>query len=326
MGMYKDSVMILAEQNNGRIHPISYELLAKGQQIAAKKRCPLVAVLIGTVDDQKADLNYYGADMVVCVEHPKWYDLPEENIYAQTLYQVVKKLEPAILLVGATNFGRSLAPKTAALLGCGLTADCIELDVDEDGGLIQIRPAFSENILAHIKSRQYPQMATVRYKEFSKGQPDYQRPVKQMNVTIEIDNQTKVKVIEQVVVEQVDLANAQVVISGGRGLRESEDFKLLHRLAEKIPGAVVGSSRPMVEEGYISKAHQVGYSGHRVKPRLYVACGISGAPQHLAGMKQADYIIAINKDPSAPIFQVADVGIVGDLYEIVPELIKELEG
>ncbi len=325
MTEYKDCVMVFAEQNNGKIHPVSYELLNKGKDIARKKNCKLVSTILGDVTDEKVELIYYGADAVICPNDNEEFNEPNENVYAKALYSIVKEVEPSVLLIGATNFGRSLAPKTASLLSCGLTADCVELDVDDDGGLIQIRPAFSENILAHIKSREFPQMATVRYKEFDKAERDETREVKIVEVDTGERIKSSVKIIEKIVTEKVDLANANVVVAGGRGIKEPKDFELLYNLASKIDGAVVGASRPIVEDGFISKAHQVGYSGHRVKPKLYIACGVSGAPQHLAGMKESEYIIAINKDASAPIFEIADIGIIGDLYEILPELIKELE-
>lgn len=323
---YKGSVMIYAEQNNGKIHPISYELLNKGGEVAKKKGVKLIAALVGPMELDENELIKRGADAVFTVKEDGTYDLPEENIYANAMVHIVKEIQPDILLVGATNFGRSMGPKIASLLGCGLTADCTALDVDEeDGALVQIRPAFSENILAHIKSRKFPQMATIRFKEFDEAPIEENRTGEVIEVSKPSAIPKMVEIIKEIKTEQVDLVNADVVVAGGKGLKAKDDFNMLEELAT-ILGGVVGASRPLVEEGFLGKAHQVGYSGHRVKPKLYVACGVSGAAQHIAGMKESEYTIAINSDPSAPIFGVADLGIVGDLYEVVPELIKELKG
>lgn len=326
MDNYKGSVMIYAEQNKGSIHPVSYELLNKGGEIAKKKGVKLIAALIGPMDVDENELIKRGADVVFTVKENGTYDFPDENIYANTMVHMVKEIEPDILLVGATNFGRSMGPKVASLLGCGLTADCTALDVDEeDGALIQIRPAFSENILAHIKSKRFPQMATIRFKEFDEAEIDEEHVGRVIEVSKPSSFPKLIEVLKEIKTEQVDLVNASVVVTGGKGLKSKDDFKMLEELAGLL-GGVVGASRPLVEEDFIGKAHQVGYSGHRVKPNLYVACGVSGAAQHIAGMKESDYTIAINTDPSAPIFNVADMGIVGDLYEVIPELIKELKG
>ena len=326
MDNYKGCVMIYAEQNNGKIHPVSYELLNKGGEVARKKGVRLIAALIGPMEIDENELIRRGADAVFTVKEDDTYSFPDENSYANTLVHMVKEVSPDILLVGATNFGRSMGPKVASLLGCGLTADCTALDVDEeDGALIQIRPAFSENILAHIKSKNFPQMATIRFKEFDEAPINEDHEGEIIEVSKPVSMLQLVEVINEIKTEQVDLVNASVVVTGGKGLKSKDDFKMLNELATLLDG-VVGASRPLVEEGFLGKAHQVGYSGHRVKPNLYIACGVSGAAQHIAGMKESQYTIAINSDPSAPIFNVADLGIVGDLYEVIPELIKQLKG
>lgn len=316
-------VLVFAEQKNGEIHKVSYELLGKGRKIADRLGVFLYSVVLGTTNIKTEELIYRGADKVFYLEDDMFNE-PEELIYKINLVNLINTVKPEICLIGATSFGRSLAPRVAAALRTGLTADCTGLEVDEDGKLIQIRPAFSENILAHIKTETYPQMATVRYKEFSEGKRDISRKGEVIKVEPAYIKDKLVEVVKELKGQEFDITEANVVISGGKGLRSAEDFKMLEELAKAL-GGVVGASRSVVDDGFISKEHQVGYSGNRVKPKIYIACGISGAPQHLAGMKDSDTIIAINSDPSAPIFNVADYGIVGDLYEVVPQLINKIK-
>ena len=245
--------------------------------------------------------------------------------YKQNIVSLVREEKPEIFLVGATRIGRTLGPRIAAALGTGLTADCVELDTDDRGNLVQIRPAFSGNIMAKIKTKTRPQMATVRYKVMEKRRRDPNRRGEVIKKEVRVIENTGTSILGKIESEEVDITEAEVIVSGGRGLKRPEDFEILEELAGLL-GAVVGSSRPLVDDGWISKEHQVGFSGNTVKPKLYIACGISGAPQHLFGMRDADVIIAINKDPSAPIFSVSDYGIVGDLYEILPALVKEIKG
>ncbi|WPC42866.1 electron transfer flavoprotein subunit alpha/FixB family protein [Clostridium sp. JS66] len=316
-------VLVFAEQKNGEIHKVSYELLGKGRKIADRLGVFLYSVVLGPANIKTEELIYRGADKVFYLEDDMFNE-PEELIYKINLVNLINTVKPEICLIGATSFGRSLAPRVAAALRTGLTADCTGLEVDEDGKLIQIRPAFSENILAHIKTETYPQMATVRYKEFSEGKRDISRKGEVIKVESVYIKDKLVEVVKELKGQEFDITEANVVISGGKGLRSAEDFKMLEELAKAL-GGVVGASRSVVDDGFISKEHQVGYSGNRVKPKIYIACGISGAPQHLAGMKDSDTIIAINSDPSAPIFNVADYGIVGDLYEVVPQLINKIK-
>ena len=239
--------------------------------------------------------------------------------------KIIDEAEAEIVLIGATNFGRSLAPRLAMHYDTGLTADCTGLDIDDKGDFIQIRPAFSGNILAHIKNKKSPQMSTVRYKEMEAPPPDKNKK----GEIVEIDppedlTNSGIEIMGVAEEEKLDLTEAEVVVAGGRGLKDSEDFNLLKKLADLLEGSI-GASRPLVDEGWISREHQVGYSGRRVKPRLYIACGISGQSQHLAGMKNSDTVVAINIDPSAPIFEYSDYGIVGDLYEVIPEIMRQLE-
>jgi len=319
-------LMVFAEQREGSIHPVSYQLLGKGTEIADKLGVEVSSVLLGNQMEEKAkELIYYGADKVFLYDHPvlKEFDLLN---YKHNLVKLIREVKPEIFLLGATRLGRSLGPRVAAALGTGLTADCIGLDTDEDGNLIQIRPAFTGNILAQIKTATRPQMSTVRYKVMQKKARDPNRRGEIIKRDAElVPSLLTIKKQERLGEVNIAVTEADVIVSGGRGLKKAEDFSILAELAELL-GGVVGSSRPLVDDGWIMREHQVGFSGNTVKPKLYVACGISGSPQHLAGMRSSDVIVAINTDPSAPIFRVADYGIVGDLYEVVPKLTNEIRG
>ena len=322
MGEY-EGIMVFAEQRDGNIHPISFELLGKAREIADKKECEVFSVLLGYQMREKAkELIYYGADKVFLYDHPSLKEFDVIN-YKQNIVNLIREEKPEIVLIGATPLGRSLAPRIAAALKTGLTADCIDLQLDENGELIQVRPAFTGNIIAHIKTRTRPVMTTVRYKVFKAGERDTNRKGEVVEKEVEFMEDVGVKIVRKEPVEIVNISDAEIIVSGGRGLKKPEDLKILEELANLL-GGVVGASRPLVDEGWISKDHQVGFSGNIVRPKLYLACGISGSPQHLAGMRDSEIIVAINIDPSAPIFSVADYGIVGDLYEIVPKLIEKL--
>ena len=317
-------LMVFAEQREDRIHPVSYQLLGKGTEIADKLGVEVSSVLLGNQMEEKAkELIYYGADKVFLYDHPvlKEFDLLN---YKHNLVKLIREVKPEIFLFGATRLGRSLGPRVAAALGTGLTADCIGLDTDEDGNLIQIRPAFTGSILAQMKTATRPQMSTVRYKVMQEKARDLNRRGEIIKRDVElVPSLLTIKKQERLSEVNIAITEADVIVSGGRGLKKAEDFGILADLAELL-GGVVGSSRPLVDDGWIVREHQVGFSGNMVKPKLYVACGISGSPQHLAGMRGSDVIVAINTDPSAPIFRVADYGIVGDLYEVVPKLTNEI--
>ena len=323
MKEYK-GLMVFAEQREGRIHPVSYELLGKGREITDRLGAELSSVLLGhQMEEEAKELIYYGADKVFFYDHPAFKDFDLLN-YKHNIVRLVREVKPEIFLFGATRLGRSLGPRVAVALDTGLTADCTGLDLDEDGNLIQIRPAFTGNILAHIKTWTRPQMSTVRYKVMQKKARDPNRRGEIIKKDAElVPSLLTIKKKEKL--GGVNISEADVIVSGGRGLKKAEDFSILAALAELL-GGVVGSSRPLVDDGWIGKEHQVGFSGNTVKPKLYVACGISGSPQHLAGMRDSDVIVAINSDPSAPIFRLADYGIVGDLYEVVPRLTNEIKG
>lgn len=316
-------ILIYAETAGSEIHPISFELIGKARELAEKLDLEVWSTILGHgVADKASELICHGADKVYVYDDERLRDL---NVvaYKSVLVELAREIRPEIFLLGATPWGRSLAPRIAAALDTGLTADCIDLQVDENGELVQIRPAFTGNILAHIKTSSKPIMATIRYKMMKMPRRD---PSRRGEILIrELDDVDcgGIRCLGRVSERRVSLADAEVVVAGGRGLKKKEDLGLLEELA-RILGGVVGVSRPLVEEGWASKDHQVGFSGNIVKPKLYIACGISGSPQHIAGMRDSKIVIAINSDPSAPIFRHADYGVVADLYDFIPKLIDLL--
>lgn len=320
----KRSVMVFAEQMDGRVHPVAYELLGKGREIADALGVELSAALIGhDIEGAAHELVYRGADVVYLFEHEQLSSFDIMN-YRRSMVDLARDVEPEVILLGATGIGRSLGPRLAAALDTGLTADCTALEVDSEGHLVQIRPAFSGNILAHIKTDTRPQMATVRYKimqalprDCERGGRIERRPVNLVNPLAIFSR------VPSAEAARMTVAEAEVVVCGGRGLRKPEDIKLLQDLADAI-GGVVGCSKPLMDAGWFDKEHLVGFSGHTVKPKLYLAVGVSGSSQHLIGMRTADTIVAINNDPTAPILEVSDYTILGDLYEIVPRLTAAL--
>lgn len=322
--MESKGVLVFTEQKDGKLHRVSFELLGVGRKIAEKLGSELYAAVLGPFGMSCDELIERGADKVFVIEDESAFSMPDEYVFAENLMKLAENIRPEVFLVGATSLGRSVAPRVAAGLKTGLTADCTDLDVDEEGHLVQIRPAFSENILAQILSDSMPQMATVRYKEFDEAERVSGRTGEIVRLKECGSVNPSLEFIKELESSGFDISSAEVVVSGGSGLRSPEDFRMLEELAVLLGGSV-GSSRPMVEAGYIPREHQVGYSGNRVKPKVYIACGISGAPQHLAGMMDSEVIIAINSDPSAPIFNVADYGIVGDIYEVIPQLINRIK-
>ncbi|MEM3078948.1 MAG: electron transfer flavoprotein subunit alpha/FixB family protein [Thermoproteota archaeon] len=318
-------ILVVAELKGDAIHPVTLELLGKGREIVEHTGGEVYSVVFGcNMDKTKAsELIQYGADKFFFFNDPMFTGL-NTMVYAYNLVRLCKEEKPDIILLGATCFGRSLGPRVAAALKTGLTADCIDLRIDENGELIQIRPAFVGSILAYIKTRTRPVMSTVRYKVMRARDKDKSRSGLIVEKIAEAPPYGSIRLIGEAIPKKLNIADAEIIVSGGRGLGSPEGFRLLEELASLL-GGVVGSSRPPVDDGWIRKEHQVGYSGSIVKPRLYFACGISGSPQHLFGMKDAETIVAINSDPSAPIFRVADYGIVGDLYQVIPLLIKEIK-
>ncbi|AKJ65667.1 electron transfer flavoprotein subunit alpha/FixB family protein [Kiritimatiella glycovorans] len=326
-------IWVFAEQRRGALAPVALELLTEGRVLAEKSGYTLCAVLLSAGDDDiPQELFRYGAEKVYRLADPALAEF-NNDLYAPALWNLIEKEMPEIVLYGATAVGRTLAPTVAVMGYAGLTADCTELDFDtEKNILLQTRPAFGGNIMATITCENHrPQMATVRANVFKKE--PLENPAGDEVVEVPVDtggHGDRMKRVESVqeVAEDVDLNAAQFIVSGGRGVGKPENFKIIHELAEELEGAV-GASRATVDAGWISHHHQVGQTGKTVCPVVYIACGISGAIQHLAGMQSSDVIIAINKDPNAPIFDVADFGLVGDLHEIVPEFtrqIREIKG
>ncbi|MBC8414862.1 MAG: electron transfer flavoprotein subunit alpha [Candidatus Cloacimonetes bacterium] len=322
------NVWIFAEQKRGEIAPVVFELLGKGKELARQRESELVAVLFGDqIENLCKELIAYGADKVIYVDDTKlkdFLDIP----YTNAMTELANKYKPEIILSGASVLGRSFIPRVAVELQTGLTADCTGLEIDKDtGGLMQTRPAFGGNILATIVTPNHlPQMATVRHKVMDPLEKDDSRTGKIIKEEIDFSNlkdDTKYLGFTKDETQMVNLTEANVVVSGGRGLKNQENFALLKELAKALGGGV-GASRAAVDAEWITYPHQVGQTGKTIKPTIYIAVGISGAIQHLAGMQSADYIIAINKDPDAPIFKVADLGLVGDLFEILPLLNKKL--
>jgi electron transfer flavoprotein alpha subunit len=322
-------VMIFAEQRLGRVAEVAFELLHKGRELADTLGVTLTAALLGReLDGPARELLRYGADRVYTVDDPRLEGFTDEA-YGEALTQIIRSVKPEILLAGATPIGRSFIPKTATQVGTGLTADCTELEIDaEKRLLLQTRPAFGGNIMATITCPQRrPQMATVRPKVLKKGAPSDSPAGEIVPFNLDwsgISGKTRLLEIVEELSEKVRLAEADVIVAGGRGLQEAKHFSLIRELAELLGGAV-GASRGAVDSGWIPYAHQVGQTGKTVAPKLYVAIGVSGAVQHLVGMQSAETIVAINSDPQAPIFDVATYGIVGDLFEVVPEMIRQLK-
>ena len=311
-------ILIIAEMEGDHIHRVAFELLHKGRQLAEAAGESLSCLLLTGCETDASELCLRGADQVYVMEN-QCFAQPEERLFAENIVSFIRERRPATVLIGATHLGRSLAPRMAAALRTGLTADCTELKIADDGALEQIRPAFSDNILAHIKTMGRPQMATVRYKEFQEAALCEEAEIRIEKVKPYVKEHKGVKIEEIISSCDVDITDAEVVVAGGRGIRKEEDLLLLRELADVL-GGKLGVSRALVDAGMAASSIQVGYSGNRVKPKVYIACGISGAPQHIAGMKDANLIIAVNNDPSAPIFNISDYGFVGDLYEIVPKL------
>ena len=322
-------VWVYAERQDGEIRGVGYELLSKGRELADALNTELCAVCFGHNLDGVEQLAACGADRVYLVDDPSLASQQEE-VYAAELVRLIRERRPEIVLAGATSFGRAFFPRVAAVLKTGLTADCTGLDIDtEKRLLLQTRPTFGGNIMATIICpARRPQMSTVRPRVFKRNTPDTSREATIIRVDFDKERVTaRTKLVDFVkdLTEKVKLEDADIIVSGGRGLGKPENFSIIRELADAL-GAAVGSSRPPVDDGWIPYSHQVGQTGKTVCPRLYIACGISGAVQHLAGMQTTDMIVAINDDPEAPIFEVATYGLVGDLFRIVPLLTERLKG
>jgi len=321
-------VWVFAEQRRGNLKNVSFELLSKGRELADTLKTELSAICLGHNVKDVNQLIAYGADKVYLVDSPELAD-NQEDYLSHEMVKLIQEHQPEIVLAGATALGRSFIPRVAAILNTGLTADCTGLDIDTEKQLLrQTRPTFGGNIMATIICpEKRPQMSTVRPRVFKKNNSDPARKGQIIRVDFKKEGVTaKTKLISFVedITEKIKLEDADIIVSGGRGLGKAENFKLLQELADVL-GAALGSSRAAVDEGWIPYSHQVGQTGKTVCPKLYIACGISGAIQHLAGMQTSDCIVAINDNPDAPIFQVAHYGIVGDLFQVVPMFIKKLK-
>jgi len=322
---------VFAEQRDGRLAGVVFELLGAGRRLADDLGVHLSAVLLGGNESLARELIHWGADRVYHCPDPVLMRFSDE-IYTEVLSRLITEHRPGIVLAGATPVGRSFIPRVAARLRTGLTADCTSLEIDkETGNLLQIRPAFGGNIMATIVCPGHrPQMATVRPRVMKRG--EYKEDREGEVVKVDLGSVlTRTKVIDTVMEISeiaVNLQDADVIVAGGRGVGGPEGFKVLKELAG-VMGGSIGASRAAVDAGWIPYSHQIGQTGKTVCPRIYIACGISGAVQHLVGMQSSDIIIAINKNPDAPIFDVATYGLVGDLFEIVPLItnkIREAKG
>lgn len=318
----KIKILIFVEQIEQAIHRVAFELILKAREITRGKQAEIDCLFLGPENIALEELCYRGADKVYLMQD-RCFRYPEEELFKNNIVPFIKEHQPDIVLIGATNFGRSLAPRIAAALKTGLTADCTDLRFNDNHEFEQVRPAFSDNILAHILTAASPKMATVRYKEFAEAPRDAGRKAVIEQVGALVSSNAGTRIINTVADDFCGITDAEIVVAGGRGVRKKEDLNLLRDLADML-GGQLGVSRALVDMGFCGSSRQIGYSGNRVKPRIYIACGISGAPQHLAGMKEAEMIIAINTDPSAPIFSVCDYGIVGDLYDVIPRLLADL--
>ncbi len=321
------NIWVYIETEEGKPKAVGFELLSPGRDIADKRGCSLVAVVIGNgVEETAKQAIAYGADQVLLLDAPE-YNIYNTDVFGEAMVGLIEKYQPEGILIGATNNGRDLGPCVSCRIKTGLTADCTAIDLDaESGNIAWTRPAFGGNLMATILCpNTRPQMGTVRPGVFKKPVADESRTGEIIREQMKIP-ENRVELIKRVreVAESVNLDEAEIIVSGGNGVGSPENFSYIKALADTLGGAV-GASRAAVDNGWISHAHQVGQTGKTVAPKLYIACGISGAIQHIAGMSGSDTIIAVNKDPDAPIFSVADYGIVGDLFEVLPVLTAEFK-
>lgn len=323
-----NGVWVIGEQREGKINPVTIELIGEGRKLADQLGKELAVVIAGyEVEKEVKELLHYSVDKVYYINDPLLKDFTTDG-YAISIANLIERKKPEVVLVGATSIGRDIAPRIAGKVGTGLTADCTKLEIDStDNKLLQTRPAFGGNLITTIvcpKNR--PQMSTVRPGVMAKAVRNESETGILEVVTPELtEKMIRTRLVEILPQEKksVNLTDARIIVSGGRGLKRAEGFELIKELADKL-GAEIGASRAAVDSGWIEHSHQVGQTGTTVRPELYIACGISGAIQHLAGMSDSKYIVAINKDAKAPIFSICDYGIVGDLYEIIPEMIESL--
>ena len=320
-------ITVYVDHHEGEIHPVTYELIGKAREMAAKINHPVYCVFVGhNIKDKCDNLLAYGVDEVFVYDNEEFKEFRIEP-YTAAVEDYINSVKPTIMLVGGTTLGRSLAPRLAARFKTGLTADCTILDIQENTDLDQIRPAFGGNIMAHIHTpNNRPQFATVRYKIFSAPEK-----IEVPTGKITLCNLDKEKLSSNIEVldiksktKEVGLEDAEIIVVASRAIKKQEDMEMIYKLADKL-GAQVGGTRPMVEAGWLDPRKQIGLSGRTVKPKLIITCGVSGAVQFVAGMSGSDYIIAINQDEKAPIFDVAHMALIGDIYEIIPKLIEKID-
>ncbi|MBR5831486.1 MAG: electron transfer flavoprotein subunit alpha/FixB family protein [Bacteroidales bacterium] len=326
---YKD-VYVFCEQREGVIQSVALELLGKARELADTLKENVVAILLGkNITNKAQDLIAAGADKVLVVDNDLLKDYLTEP-YTQAITQIINEQKPSILMIGATTIGRDLGPRLSARVSTGLTADCTKLEIGEERELLMTRPAFGGNLMATIVCKDHrPQMSTVRPGVMKKMTADANRKGEIIEYKINFNEEkiSRVRLLKTVKEDKgmIDISEAKILVSGGRGVGTQEGFNKLEELAEVL-NAQVSASRACVDAGIIDHSRQVGQTGKTVRPDLYIACGISGAIQHLAGMEESEFIVAINKDKFAPIFNVADVGIVGDVNKIIPMLTERLKG
>ena len=320
-----EGILVFIEEREGKVKKTSIEALSAARKLADEMKEPVIALCVCSAEPS-VNLAHYGADKIMCSQHDLLKSYSTEG-YCAAVVQTVQKVQPRFILGAASAMGRDLLPRVAARLGVGLAQDCIEAKVIEGQKLECVRPIYAGKAYARVRLLETPAMATLRPNVFSFGAPDESRSAEKETLTAELKTEqirASVKDTQISAGQKIELTEANIIVSGGRGMKGPENFPIVEQLADALGGAM-GASRSAVDAGWISHQHQVGQTGKTVSPTLYIACGISGAIQHLAGMSSSKYIVAINKDPEAPIFSVADYGIVGDLFEVVPALAKAIK-
>jgi len=318
-------VLTYVENVGGKLNAASLELLTKAKEIAATRGGKVYSVLVAASENSQEirEVAACGAEVILVYKVDE-SQLHNYLLHAEALMHAIMRVKPALVLVSATPWGRSLAPRVAARLGLGLTADCLDVYIDEAGDIVQVRPAFTGNLIAHIKTSTLPVMATIRSGVFPRPKPDYSRSCEAI-IREELQKHTSgLEVLGLSRRKAVSLSDASVIVAVGRGLRKKEDVSLFGEIA-RLLGGEYAVSKPLVDAGWFEKERQVGFSGNIVKPKVYFAFGISGAPQHIAGMRDSECVIAANTDPSAPIAKYSDIFVVGDMYEVAQRLLERLK-
>lgn len=322
-----NGVAVYVDHTEGRIHPVTYELIGKAKELAGKINHLVYAVFIGSnIEDKAEELLHYGVDEVFVYDEKELEDFRIEP-YTAAFEDFINKVKPCSVLVGATTVGRSLAPRVAARFRTGLTADCTVLDMKENTDLVQIRPAFGGNIMAQIITpNQRPQFCTVRYKIMTAAERQEEKGGRIIRGKVDSEKlKSNIKVLNTVKKEkEEDISEADVIVVAGRGIKSEKDMEMINELANCLD-AQIAATRPLIEAGWIGPKKQIGLSGRTVKPKLIITCGVSGAVQFIAGMNNSDHIFAINQDPNAAIFNVAHYGIVGDIYQVIPQIISNIK-